>query len=185
MRSGLDRERATTGWPVEMRQKCRRRGWTKRACRCCRSASRRIFLARQSAAQSPRRSRRPHRVMLINGAARSDRAWRRSARPVRRHASRRSRSPRRSKSLLADAVEIGSKKAAFPCPDRRTDSARSRPNPIAAVNLVRAHLHQRAAHGDLGQNLARDRAGRDPVASRAPRSVRRRDNRAGRTWPHR
>ena len=36
------------------------------------------------------------------------------------------------------------------------------PVPFGAVDLVRAHLHQRAAHVHLGQDLARDGAGGDP-----------------------
>src|SRR2546423_8861362 len=36
------------------------------------------------------------------------------------------------------------------------------PVPVVAIDLMRTHLHQRAAHGHVWQNLAGNGAGRDP-----------------------
>src|SRR5581483_2313725 len=76
------------------------------------------------------------------------------------------------RAALADAVEIfleesglvlvGTEERIF---------ANLVPVPFVAVDLVRAHLHQRAAHADLGQDLARDGAGRNPHRGLARRGA--------------
>ena len=66
---------------------------------------------------------------------------------------------------LADAVEIGLPRGRR-LGDRRkrTDSVDLRPIEIGIVDLVRPHLHERAADPDIGDHQPGDGAGRDAAA---------------------
>ena len=67
------------------------------------------------------------------------------------------------RAALADAVEIALEERGLVLVRTEKRIARDLvPVPFGAIDLVRTHLHQRAAHFHTGQDLAGDRAGCDP-----------------------
>src|ERR1700704_1525095 len=76
-------------------------------------------------------------------------------------------------SLLSDIVEVALEERGLVLVRAEERIARDLvPVPFVAIDLVRTHLHQRTAHGDVGQYLAGDGAGGDAgrgLAAKMPR----------------
>ena len=173
---GLTAKRATTGWPVEMPPRMPP-AWLDRKLRAVIAHPHLVgvFLAGQFGGAKAGAD--------LDALDRVDAHQRRGEIGIELGVDRRAE-PRRHafgddldhradrRAALADAVEIVLEERGLVLVRAEERIARDLvPVPFVAIDLVRAHLHQRAAHVHAGHDLAGDGAGRDPRRGLARRGA--------------